>query len=208
AAAGSALLASGAIVALWQTLLIGGTALAASGGVAGVASHLVPVQDDDGLWVQPAKNTSYRFVAAPSQRDGWAIRLETRSRRRTPGVAWAHAMAETGLEPTVPVTITGPAALTALRRLLPRVNHAGAPERRVQAAVRAMEDVARPADYLPHLARHLRPVLMRQQFGDSGDLTALPPEIRLAMEMAVHDELSPPVVDARLERMQRERDRA
>ena len=238
AAAGSALVASGAFVALWQLLMIGGTAMAASGGLGGVASAYTPVQDGEGKWVLPVKNTGYRFVADPAHPGGWGLRLEAFARMDAPGDVWKHAFTNNGLAMGTPVVIGGAPAQAALRRLLPRVNRAGAPPRRVQDAVRAIEGAGLPADFLPHLARNLRPLVMRQAFGDSGDITALPPEIRLAMEMAVHDDLerealagelqrleaawreaeaiaaiadrllSPPAVDAKLDALTRARDAA
>lgn len=238
AAGAGAFFASGAFVAAWQLLVVGGSALAAQGGLGGLSSALTTVQDDDGKWLLPVKNTGYRFVADAAQPGGWGIRVEAFARMDAPGDLWKHQFTNTGLASGTPVVIGGAAAQAALRRLMPRVNAAGAPDRQVQDAVRAIEVAGAPADYLPHLARNLRPVIMRQVIGDSGDLFGLPREVRLAMEMSVHDELeraalegelhaleaawreaeaiaaiadrllTPPAVDAKLDALTRARDGA
>jgi hypothetical protein len=204
-----ALAAAGGIAALvgaigfgaFQTLVVGG-ALAASGGAAGLAARPVPVQDAAGRWVVPLKNTGYRFVADETQPDGWGIRLQGFGFTDVPMSYLEMALRNTGLQNGTPVTIGGAQANAALVRLLPRVNASGAPGRRVETAVRAIEEAGQPHDFLPHLARNLRPYVMRQAFGDSGDITALPPEIRLAMEMAVHDDLERAALEGELHRLE------
>lgn len=202
AAAGGIAAFAGALgFGLFQSLVVGG-ALAASGGAQGLAVRPVPVQDGDGRWVVPVKNTGYRFVADPAQPGGWGLRLQGFGFTEAPMSYLELALKNNGLSGGRTVTIGGARAEAALVRLLPRVNAAGAPGRRVETAVRAIEEAGRPHDFLPHLARNLRPYIIRQAFGDSGEITALPPEIRLAMEMAVHDDLERAAMEGELHRLE------
>jgi hypothetical protein len=186
---------------LFQGLVITG-ALRASGGASGLALKPVAIQDEAGLWVVPAKNTGYRFVADPSKPEGWGLRLNAFGFMPSPPSYLDQAFRNTGLMTGPAITIGGERGLTALRRLLPRVNAAGAPGRRIATAVDVIEEAGAPADFLPHLARNLRPYITRQVFGDSGEITALPAEIRLAMEMAVHDELEREALEGELARLE------
>src|SRR5258705_236726 len=93
---------------------------------------------------------------------------------------------------------TGPSALTAAAKLLPAINEAGAKAPEVQTAVRLVTDVGEPAqlfrryapgmDFVESVARggsRRRGGLVE---GSAHVLSSLPKEVRIALEMASHEE--------------------
>lgn len=77
--------------------------------------------------------------------------------------------------------IRGEPALQATGLIMPAINGTGGPRRVVQRAIRRLENLTDPADYLRAAAAAsvLRP---------GGTLAALPLDMRLAIEMAVNEE--------------------
>lgn len=84
--------------------------------------------------------------------------------------------------------LAGDDALRAARLLLPRVNAHGARAGTVRSAVRFLEEASAPAALFEHAARSLAG---RQRWSDDPGfmgLSQLPAPVRLALEMAAHEE--------------------
>ena len=95
-------------------------------------------------------------------------------------------------------TLSGPAAVEALAVLLPRVNVSGAGAAQVGNAVRQIEEAGHPAAYFREIEHRAR----RAGWG-YGTLATLPREIRLAAEMAAHEEHEREALEGELARLER-----
>lgn len=122
-----------------------------------------------------------RIFAAPEEPSGWALRL--------PGLRLPTAVGRflpRGHDFAPRVTLRGEAALDVVRRIIPHVNASGARRRTVQEAVNVLETTGAVQDTFLHAAR----IVGRDASGDpTRDLHALPPAVRLALEMATHEEV-------------------
>ena len=107
---------------------------------------------------------------------GWALRVPV-----SPGETLVQ-LRETGLHavPIRSITLTGRAALDAAGQVLPHLNASGARRSVVQTAVRLVEDVGDP--------HRLFADLTRSDSGEGSPLHAQSVEMRLALEMAAHEE--------------------
>lgn len=85
--------------------------------------------------------------------------------------------------------IRGEAAIRVAGQVLPKINAAGARAGQVQDAVRLLERHADPLDFFAHQAR---PALTARRYGRQTERAAaiakFPLEVRLALEMAAHEE--------------------
>jgi hypothetical protein len=88
------------------------------------------------------------------------------------------------------VILTGDDALRAAGQLLPAINSAGATRSEVDSAVRIVEQTTEPSRLFARYAVGPLPAPRRTSFrGESGHVLAnLPKEVRLAFEMATHEE--------------------
>jgi hypothetical protein len=85
--------------------------------------------------------------------------------------------------------ITGEDAIRAAGKLLPAINMAGAKRDEVNEAVSLIEKFPEPAKLFAHYAARPGRVRPRYVFGPKSDALAnLPREVRLALEMATHEE--------------------
>lgn len=180
--------------------------------------RLISVAESDGGWGLEVPYTS-RLTSDDKPLEGW----------------WAREMNKSVAIGAL--RLVGAPARDHLARFVPRLNRAGAPSSRIRGAIDLIGE-AGGADGLPRfLARHRARFTAQQTFGDSGDLVALPLEVKLALEMAAHEEaerailageltaleaqwrtaeeeaaisddlLLPPGVRERLESLRKERDR-
>ncbi len=126
-----------------------------------------------------------RIVRDPESASGWGLRVLGRSCDVAPGrLAPSSKVGMFGSPSDVPRDIRGPEALPALRQLLPIVNASGGRAATVQDAVRHIERLGAPE-------RVFVDGLKRSSSG-TGDASwqfgELPREMRLALEMAAHEE--------------------
>lgn len=121
-----------------------------------------------------------RIVAVPDDPLGWRLSLP-HLRRETPVGRFIKRPSETPSR----ITLAGEDALDAMRRILPIVNADGGRRRTVDEAVRVLED---SGDTRAAFARAAAAV-GRDGHGDpTRDLHGLPAPLRLALEMAAHEE--------------------
>jgi hypothetical protein len=97
------------------------------------------------------------------------------------------------------IELSGPQALRAAGALLPHLNSTGAGKSQVQIAVRLIEHASDPMELFRNHAR-LPPHFGERGITSGGDapLGALPAEVRLALEMAAHEESERRALDGEL----------
>lgn len=107
---------------------------------------------------------------------GWLLHL---SHDPSSGFGWGteHSMLE----------VRGEAALRVAGQVLPKINAKGATKRDVQSAVRLLEQQTDPARLFESQARQLR-ATTRPRATKVAAISKFPLEVRLALEMAAHEE--------------------
>jgi hypothetical protein len=125
-------------------------------------------------------------------RDGgeWALRVafDSSTRRMVFGRFVAPQLNDGDEMATL---IHGDAALRAASKILPAINRSGARRNEVDNAVRIIGDIAEPSKLFERYAARPIPLAQRRSSftGPSGHVLAnLPTEVRLALEMATHEE--------------------
>ena len=147
-----------------------------------------PMVDPAGGSVLPIGNP--RLISVPESEGGWGLEVPYTSRLTEDGKPseglWARGMNKSvGIGA---VRLVGAHARDHLAHFVPRLNRAGAPRARIEGAISLIDD-AGGAEGLPRfLARNRARFAAQQTFGDSGDLLALPIEVKLALEMAAHED--------------------
>ena len=126
-------------------------------------------------------------IAIVAEEGDWALRISFE------GSADPASLPTRRLLPALEATalLRGDPALQAAAKLLPAMNAAGAKRTEVDDAVRMIGEVAEPANlFARYAARPIEPSRRRTSFtGESGHVIAnLPKEVRLALEMATHEE--------------------
>jgi hypothetical protein len=131
-------------------------------------------------------------AAIVSDEGEWALRVAFEpSLPRTifgTGSLW---MSRLGDAPEASTLIKGDAALRAASKILPAINRSGANRGEVDGAVKIIGDVAEPSKLFERYAARPIPLVQRRSSftGPSGHVLAnLPAEVRLALEMATHEE--------------------
>jgi hypothetical protein len=134
-----------------------------------------------------------RVGIVPSD-DGWALRLPFLA---PSPFAEAIDKVDKGVEPHLSdavglsVLLTGDEALEAACKLLPAMNATGAKRREVESAVELIGEVAEPSGLFARYAAPTNPMTRRQAAASDLPgclLISLPREVRLALEMATHEE--------------------
>lgn len=175
-----------------RALLLGGTGLAAGTALV-VGAPLVAAFTAVGLW--PFVLTRYLMhepvlegatVARIPLASGAVLNVRAahaeRARLRIPernSAEWHLLLAHTGGD----AELSGGDAVRALALLLPRANRAGGSRGEVRRAVERIEQAGGPAGFFPDAERQAR----RMGLGHN-PLPTMPGEVRLALEMAAHEE--------------------
>jgi len=138
-----------------------------------------------------------KLVAAAESEGGWGLEVPYRERfdergRSSDGpsfdVSWRRRLSGPRGYALGSIRVTGIPARQLLARRVHKLNRAGAPIRRIRAAVDLIAECG-GADALPrYLARNRARLAAQQTSGDSGSLPSLPAEVRLALEMAAHED--------------------
>ncbi len=191
---GTALVGAGgalAIGGLATGLAIGGawTVLSSVGHLA-TALHMnkrtvfIPREEGGFLALPPSLAPTVRLKA--TSQEGWALEVPYARTVERPGT-WRDMFILNGVE-AGRVTLQGDRAERAAAVLLPRINARGARGEQVRDAVRLIEESGGPDRLFQHTASRVRHYAARQHWGDTGSIVWLPAEVRLALEMAVHEE--------------------
>src|SRR5690606_16443093 len=101
------------------------------------------------------------------------------------------------------VVLSGASAEMAAGRLLARINRAGATQRRVREAVGLLESAGDSSSFFADAATRTREWGREQLWGDTGALRFLPPAVRLALEMAAHEDTERAAMEGRLAELER-----
>jgi hypothetical protein len=130
------------------------------------------------------KNQLEHTSIVRTEDDSWGLRISMRK----PGGRQAMELRP---ESTL-LMYTGPAALRAASKLLPAVNESGAKQAEVQSAVQIVTDAGNPDRVFQRYASHPdERVRLRDARGEvykAHHVHLLPKEVRLALEMAAHEE--------------------
>ena len=152
---------------------------------AGLSKRWIADGTGQHLLITPNELPHVRLAAASNDK-GWQLRVPYQIRRESLEPRLRDYLVNTW--PEGEASLTGDAAREATRRLLPIVNGWGAPKSQVQEAVRAIEEWRGPERAFTEAAARVREYGAQQTFGDTGSLLHLPRPIRLALEMAAHEE--------------------
>ena len=184
ATAGSALPVLAGLLAAAPTAFL----LAASGVTSprALGDVHVPVDDERTAIVTVNELQHVRLVQQPGDA-GWGLALPyAHSYDPRVGRSWrTYLNLPSGLGTA---TLTGRAAEDAIARLMPVVNGHGARRGQVRDAVALLEGAPAGPGFFAHAAGRVREWGAQQTFGDTGALRHLPPPVRLALEMAAHEE--------------------
>jgi hypothetical protein len=146
-------------------------------------------EDQRGTFVITRAQADFaRVVFAPSTPEGWRLQLQ-RLRLDLPVGAWAPLFASA---PDGESVVTGDAAVKLARVVLPQVNRSGASDRRVAEATSLLE--AGESVHELFRARASRTIVS----DPSSLLAQAPAALRLAMEMALHEEAERRALDGEL----------
>ena len=127
-----------------------------------------------------------RLVNAP---DVGTWQLHVAHERAGDSRVWWDTRRATTSAPRELTVLSGEEALRAAGQLLPKLNAAGARAPQVQGAVKLIEDVGTPAELFAIQAERGRPGPRSRRTRERGLLIGeLPTEVRLALEMAAHEE--------------------
>ncbi len=194
-------LRGGAVAAGAAALWIGGPLLGATAGVVVLATNLVgnaaaiaaakrselliPHPEQGELHLTVNQIHEVRLVERPE--DGWALEVPYAS-HRLPDDGWWQKVRNSQNMTVGRITLEGAQAERAAGLLLPRINGRGAASSRVKEAVALVEEVGDPARLFAHTAARTREYGRQQLWGDTGALRFLPQPVRLALEMAAHED--------------------
>ena len=140
------------------------------------------------------------FVRLIAHENGWALRVPYHSRRPTVEHHWQDVI---DLGGTGHVTISGQAALTATRQLLPIINGWGARKTVVEDAVKLASSWESTESGFAYSLARARELASQQLFGDPGSLYHLPAPMRLALEMSLHEDEEQRALNGELAELQR-----
>lgn len=141
-----------------------------------------------------------RLIAASEAEGGWGLQVEYSATQDAEG-RWEQNWWQRGLHKSTGIgsrRFVGAPARAILAHHAPRLNRAGASAPHIRAAVDLIGEAGGAAALPPFLARHRSRFTAQQLFGDSGALPSLGREVRLALEMAAHEEVERAMLEGEL----------
>jgi len=156
----------------------------------------VRAEDGTHLPLSRADVGAVRLVQADAPH-GWILRVPHRA-----GLAQRRWWSEYAGSEEETVELTGSAAVRAAGKILPKVNLYGGRDRQVQGAVRLIEDAGSAERTFKVLSRapgYTQGVLFDK---DASVLKTMRPELRLALEMAAHEEAERRALAGELEELE------
>ena len=159
----------------------------------------VRLRAPEGDAVIPIRQRQLSWVSVVRHGDGWGLRVPV-----SPSWAEAHKSKSTedeyvftrrrllrSIAPRASVLYTGNAALQAASRLLPAINQTGAAANHVQRAVELVGDAGDAMRLFGRYAARVEGLELRGIDADQANghvVSQLPQDVRLALEMATHEE--------------------
>lgn len=207
AGAGAAAVAASALVVPTAALLalasgaisigaVGGSLLRMGGKVAFVGRFILD-NEQQYVLVSPKMLPDVRLITHENQ---WALRVPYLSRRPTIEQRWRDVFDLGGMGH---VTISGQPAVTAARQLLPLINSFGARQSVVESAVTLAGTWSSISEAFVYSLARTRELHAKQLYGDLGSLNYLPPVMRLALEMSLHEEQEQRALDGEMSELER-----
>jgi len=141
------------------------------------------VRDKDGnLLYGRAPDVPQTVMLAPRGEQPWGFRITHRA-NRTPGVAWWQYAPDSWQ-----TDIRGEEAIRVAAQLLPRLNKRGGSQRDLQRAVALATEHDDPSFVFERAARLAATKRSWNKFGKEALVSLVPVDLRLALEMASHEE--------------------
>ena len=148
---------------------------------------LLELGDGQRVAVNLQQQRKARLVTLADDATGWGLEIGALPLR--PGEDHRKVIIGEGLGArAVSLTLTGDDAVRTLGRILPGINTAGAGEAQVRDAVRLIEDAGSAERWLAGAGDQLKGWGRAQRWGEAGTLPHLPKPVRLALEMAAHED--------------------
>ena len=150
-----------------------------------------------------AKLSARAITSSPPGRsaEGWVLRMPYKIRRESTRPRLRDML---NLPAEGEKTFEGPAALEVARHVLPLINGWGGSSRSVQDAVMELENWGGPDRAFAAAANNIRVYAAQQTFGDTGALQFFPRPVRLALEMAAHEEQERRALEGELKQLEQE----
>ena len=147
----------------------------------------VPHPDGGQVLVSADERPHIRLVERTEAAGGWGLEVPYRRRVQSGEPRWVDAI-NLNLPSEGTLHLSGGDARRAAAQLLPSVNGAGASARAVRDAVELIERAGSAERWFVEAARGTRAWATEQRWGDTGAVRFLPAPVRLALEMAAHEE--------------------
>jgi len=160
---------------------LGGQMIRMGGKVAFVGRYLLD-NEQQYVLVSPKMLSDVRLIEHAGE---WALRVPYLSRRPNVERRWSDVVDLGGMGH---VTIRGQEADNAARQLLPLINGFGARPSVVSSAATLASTWSNASEGFAYSLARAREVHAKQLYGDLGSLSYLPPAMRLALEMSLHEE--------------------
>ncbi|UCC83901.1 MAG: hypothetical protein JSW46_02910 [Gemmatimonadota bacterium] len=156
----------------------------------------VTAEDGTHLPLSRSDISAVRLVQSDAS-EGWILRVPHRA-----GLAQRRWWSEYAGGEEETTELTGPAAVRAAGKILPKVNLYGGKDRQVQGAVRLIEDAGNAERTFKVLSQEPGYVQGALFDRDASVLRTMRPEIRLALEMAAHEEAERRALAGELEELE------
>ena len=163
----------------------------------------VPLDADRTLHIAAAQ-MAMRLIPLDAERWELEVRGIVPEGGQSRGTWWSSHWSQVQLD-TQSVRLSGDQALRAAGALLPRINRTGGGAGAVRAAVALVEHTPDPAALFALMAAEQRRRFRERswQWGDEGMVQQFGPDIRLALEMAAHEEQERRATEGELAELER-----
>ena len=157
--------------------------------VAHAATRNIKLPHPDGgeMLITSNQRPFVRLVTRAAEEGGWGFEIPYQYVLK-PGDPWWKRDLGLNLPSEGTARISGSAAISAADKLLTRINALGANPRLVQDAVVLIEEAGGPDRWFATAAARTREWGAQQNWGDTGAINHLPRAVKLALEMAAHEE--------------------
>lgn len=151
------------------------------------ANIKLPHPEGGDMLITPNDRPHVRLVERAAENGGWGLDVPYQ-RIVHAGDPWWKRDFALNMPGGAVARLSGHEALRAAEQLLPRANVLGARSGLVQEAVTLIEDAGGSEQWFTTAAAQTRKWGAQQSWGDTGAINFLPKPVRLALEMAAHEE--------------------
>lgn len=190
-------MAYGSVLAVGY-LAVHGWAIAQAGRNAVVLPH----PEGGRIHIHAEHIQTVRLVERPASEGGWGLNIPYGNQLHD-GERWYHRAGDRANLIPGPIILSGASAEMAAGKLLARINGSGATQERVQEAVGLLGSTGEPGHYFTEAASRTREWGHELRWGDTGALRFLPVAVRLALEMAAHEDAERAAMEGELTELER-----